>query len=216
MQSQRNQRGAWGVWHRSISYHRSLVCAIRCDSPLRRPAQPVPVGQRQDPAPRECFFDGGGHRVWRCRRLPDPDASGELLCQVSGGRVHDVEELLQGGAAVDAVRGPALRGERDGDRHRLRRGEVDRWQGRRRVQDVTAPGIGLRRHRQPGLLQRDHIALDRPGTHLQPPGHPGRGTPTRAGVPQFLGQRVQPVGAIHTTNSDRDGDRPMSPRHRQN
>ena len=106
MQSQRNQRGAWRVWHRSISYHRSLVCAIRCDSPLRRPAQPVPVGQRQDPAPRECFFDGGGHRVWRCRRLPDPDASGELLCQVSGGRVHDVEELLQGGAAVDAVRAP--------------------------------------------------------------------------------------------------------------
>jgi len=127
-----------------------VVCVreqVRLHPSLRQPAQPVPVGQRQDPALREPFLDGGTHSGpfrWQC---PAPDATGEPLGPVSRGGFHDVEDLLKGGPTVEGVRRVALGGERDSDRDGLRRGEVDRWQCGGSVEDVAPAGTGLRPYR---------------------------------------------------------------------
>jgi hypothetical protein len=40
MRSQRNQRGAWRVWHQPTRYHRPLVQVSRCGSTRRRDGLP--------------------------------------------------------------------------------------------------------------------------------------------------------------------------------
>ena len=129
---------------------------------------PVPVGECEDAVPGESFFDGSGDSGRRApRRCSDPDAFGELLGSLSCRGVHDVEKFLQRGSTIRGIRGVEVRGECCGDCDSLRQSEIDRWQGRRCIDDVSAARTGLGPHWQPGLLQRGDVSLDGAGAHLE-------------------------------------------------
>ena len=88
-------------------------------------------------------------------------------------------------------------GDGSGEPRGLSLGEVDRRQGRGRVDDVPAAGTRLRPDRETTLLQARDVAFDRAHAHLEDLRQPLRRPTHRTGPTQLLTQGVETIDAIH-------------------
>src|SRR5690606_34370940 len=161
-------------------------------------ASPRSAVARRDAVVRGVVVRGRVVRGRVVRGVADPDARGERLRPRPVARGERVPHLAARDARVDGERAAGReRRERDRDGDRLPGREVHRRERRARVEHVTAARAGLGPDRQPGLLERRDVALDRALAHLQRGGEPGAGRPRRARTAQLLGHGVEPLRPVH-------------------